>query len=118
MLLASDFAFCLARRAVYAQVCIRDFQELSAADAAALPPGFFAAPPEYRTVSLEEKLDSMEKRMKERRASAAGSDEGGEDDGAEGDEAAAEQDGSRGSRRRRRSTPTPVEDCDAAAGAM
>jgi hypothetical protein len=45
---------------VFAQVSIREFEPLSAADAAALPPGFFAPPAGYRTQSLEEKLRAME----------------------------------------------------------
>jgi hypothetical protein len=65
---------------VYAQVAFRDFELLTPADAAALPPDFFTPPPHFRVLTLDEKLDAMEARMAEE-ARMQGEEE-------EGDEAA------------------------------
>lgn len=50
---------------VYAQVAFCNFELLKPEDAAALPADFFKPPPEFRVVTLDEKLDAMEARLAE-----------------------------------------------------
>ena len=64
---------------VYAQICVTDFQLLSAADAAALPPDFFAVPEGYKMFSLEQKLAALEARLGRSRV-REGEDNGDEEE--------------------------------------
>jgi hypothetical protein len=100
--------------AVYAQIALRDFELLP--PSAPLPPGFFAPPEGYRTLSLEEKMDAVEARAALREG-RSGDEYGGEFGGGEVEEEDGEGGWGPTRRRRRRGAAARARAASAAAAA-